>query len=312
MNKTVLITGGAGFIGSHLIKELLLYNYNVVLLKRSSTNLTKIREYVHIIKVYNIDNYTLDSVFTHNKIDYVIHLAGAYRKNHKPLDVEPFIRSNIEFGTQLLDCMVRHDVKYFINSGTFFEYKLDNKILNENSSLSSYNLYAATKRAFFEILKYYSEKKDIKVIDFKLFAPYGPRDDENKLMGYVINNHLANDIFRMTPSQQKWNWTYVKDVATAYIRGLQYFDKMDSNLEVFNIGTNKTYSVREVIKMIEKLSLNKKLVVYDKMYVPNEIFYVCCNYDKAREKLKWKPVYTIQQGLRETFKYYYERRGYDD
>lgn len=312
MNKTVLITGGAGFIGSHLIKEILLYNYNVVLLKRTSTNLAKIREYLHYIKVYNIDRCTLDSIFTQNKIDYVIHLAGAYKKCHKIDDIERFIKSNIEFGTQILECMSKHKVKYFINTGTFFEYKIERKLIKEDQDISPYNLYAATKRAFFEIVKYYSKNFDIKVIEFKLFSPYGPKDDENKLMGYIINNHLNNEIFRMTPSQQKWNWTYVKDIAKAYVKGIQYFDTMESNLEVFNIGSNKTHSVREVIETIEKLSSNKKLVVYDKNYSKGELFYVNCDNTKAEEKLNWKPKFTLYQGLLNTYKYYYERRGYDD
>jgi len=306
--KTVLITGGTGFIGSHLIQVLLKYKYNVILLKRSTSKTTKIHEFIGGIKAYNIDIYTLDGIFRENKIDCVIHLAGAYRKVHEYKDIERFIRSNIEFGTQILDCMQQYNVKYFINTGTFFEYLIERKILNEEQEIHAYNLYAATKRAFFEIIKYYSENYNIKVIELKLFSPYGPKDNENKLMGYIINNHLDNNIFRMTPSQQKWNWTYIKDVVMAYIKGLEYFERMKSNLEIFNIGENKTFSVREVIEMIEIISPNKRLVVYDKMYPKNELFYVSCNNNKAREKLDWKPKYTIQQGLMETFKYYYDMR----
>lgn len=304
MNRTVLVTGGTGFIGSYVLEELLKYKYNIILLIRSSTNTTKISEIIQYIKVYNIDKHTINSVFNENKIDYVIHLAGAYKKIHEYSNIEDFIRSNIEFGTKILDKMRRYNVKYFINTGTFFEYKIEHKLLKEEQVKSSYNLYAATKSAFSEILKFYSEKYNIKVLDFKLFSPYGPKDNEDKLIGFIIKNHLNNNFFRMTPCQQKWNWTYVKDVALAYRKGIMYFKNMEKNIETFNIGNNKTYSIREIIDIIESFSLNKNLIVHDKLYNKNEIFYVNCNNDKAKNILKWNPKYSLEHGLKETFEYY--------
>jgi nucleoside-diphosphate-sugar epimerase len=169
-------------------------------------------------------------------------------------------------------------------------------------------LYASSKIAFSEILKYYNNNYDIKTVDLKLFAPYGPKDNE-KLIVYLIKNFINKTSFNMTPCEQKWNWTYVKDIVEAYIKALKYVKKMKTNYKAFNIGYDTPYSIKKVINTLEKITGINNLVNYDKQYNENEIFYVCCDNTKAKNMLGWIPKYDLYDGLKEMYQYYAGRKN---
>ena len=143
-----------------------------------------------IFFLFDSDKNDLASIFDNYNIDGVFHLAAAYIKNRAHEDILTTVRSNIEFPTSLLDLSANNNVKYFINTGTFFEYSLDRLPLTETSDIDSLNFYSTSKIAFEDILKYYTKKYDIKASTLKLYTPYGPRDDENKIIPYLILNSL--------------------------------------------------------------------------------------------------------------------------
>ena len=302
MIKTVLITGGAGFIGSHVSEKLMNNGYKIIILQRSLAKLDKVSQSKGI-KFYDL-NEPISNIFRDNKIDCVIHLATYYKKDHAVSDIQHMLETNLTFPTLILEEMVANNVKYFINTGTFFEFALgEKKNLSEDSKKEPYNLYAATKAAFEEVVKYYSHKNNIKTIDLKLFAPYGPKDNE-KLVVLLIKHLLANKPLEISKGGQRWNWTYVKDVAEAYLKALKYITVMKNNYESFNIGSNKAVSIKEIVRILEKISKRKNIIRCAKPYRNDEIMYVNCNNKKAKRYLKWAPAYTAQQGLSETYKYY--------
>jgi nucleoside-diphosphate-sugar epimerase len=305
MSETILLTGATGFIGSHLLEELINQNYEVIILKRSFSNTWRIDHLLNDVTSYDIDKVPIENIFDNHGINYVVHLATYYKKTHEYNDIEELMESNITIPTKILEQMRLHSVDYFINTGTFFEYELNSKLIGENQKRRPYNLYASSKIAFSEVLQYYANNYNIKAVDLKLYAPYGPKDNE-KLMVYLIKNFINKTSFNMTPCEQKWNWTYVKDIVEAYVKALKYIKKMKSNYEVFNIGYDKSYSIKEVINTLEKITGISNLVNYDKQYNENEIFYVCCDNTKVKNILGWIPKYDLNKGLKEMYQYYME------
>ena len=188
MSKYIMLTGGTGFIGSHLLEELLKENYKVILLKRSFSNTWRIAEVLNhenlILK--NLDEEDLNDIFSQYAIEGILHLATYYIRSHKSDEISEMINTNINFPTQLLENAVNNNVKFFINTGTFSEYDLDASPISEDSELKAFNLYSSTKTAFEDILKYYHGKNDLICATMKLFTPYGPKDDENKITPYLI------------------------------------------------------------------------------------------------------------------------------
>ncbi|MGB7969623.1 MAG: NAD-dependent epimerase/dehydratase family protein, partial [Methanobacterium sp.] len=221
MNETVLVTGGTGFIGSHVIEHLLTNGYRVILLKRSFSKTWRIEEFKDKITCYNIDEIELDKIFRKESITAIIHLATYYKKHHTQEDIDPMIRSNILFPVELLENARKFDVKIFINTGTFFEYAYDTLPIHENSYEKPFNFYAITKLAFENILKSYTKKEDIKSITLKIFSPYGPRDNEEKIVPLLINHTIKDKEIKLSHGLQKLDFIYVKDIAEAYISSLK-------------------------------------------------------------------------------------------
>ncbi|WP_457625255.1 NAD-dependent epimerase/dehydratase family protein [Persephonella sp.] len=299
MIKNILVTGGTGFIGSHVIETLLNENFNVILLKRYSSNTWRIEDFLENIISYDIGETDLGKVFEENKIDAIIHLATYYKKNHSYEDIENMIYSNITFPTKLLDLCSKYNVRYFLNTGTFFEYDITTLPVKEEENKKPFNLYSSTKISFEDIIKFYSDK--LKVITFRIFSPYGEKDNEYKLIPTLIRKAIKNEEIHLSEGFQKLDFVYVKDIAGAYVRAIKSIEKID-NLESFNIGTGFPYSIREIVSLIQEI-LDKKInVVWGD---PAQDIPICyADITKAKEVLKWKPLYSLREGLSRTIEYY--------
>jgi nucleoside-diphosphate-sugar epimerase len=143
IKETVLVTGGTGFLGSHIINCLLKKRYNVILLKRSNSNTWRINGLIDNIKVYDIDADGIDRAFKDQHIDIIIHTACTYGKKNESMFL--VAETNIMFGIRILEYALNYKVDTFFNTDSFF---------NTNSDLPKYlNTYSLSKRQFTEWLK---------------------------------------------------------------------------------------------------------------------------------------------------------------
>lgn len=302
MIRTLLLTGATGFIGSHLTKRLLDKDYKVVILKRSTSDLWRIQEcidqYGTELVMYDIDVDDVEIAFKEHTIDCVMHLATHYVKaNESEEDMEDMRETNVRMPTRLAEAAVAHGVKCFVNTGTFFEYQMKDEPIVECDIIDPYNFYAQTKVDFNQILQGYAGNGSLKVMDFKLFAPYGEKD-RGKVMVFLINSLLKGDHIDFSGGEQQWNFTYVRDIVEAYVYALRYFEK-DFTYESFNIGNNEVHSLKECVSTLEKVSGLKFDITFGaRPYSDNEIFYANCDNSKAREILGWSPQYSLESGLK--------------
>ena len=163
----ILLTGATGFLGSHILKELVhKKQYKIIVLKRSFSNIKSIKKVLNNynnIKVYDIDKCDLEKAFKENTIDTIIHCATSYgRGDNKTVEV---VKTNILFPVELINYAIKYNVKNFINTDSYFNKKTRN--------FFPHNLvdYSISKQSFLFWLKYYS--KDIKVINIILEHPFG-------------------------------------------------------------------------------------------------------------------------------------------
>jgi len=304
MIKTVLLTGGTGFIGSFILEKLLDNKIKVILLKLSSSNTWRIDHILSSIKNYNLDEVNLDSIFNENKPDAIIHLATFYKKQHITQDIDSMISANITLPLKLLDFAKDYQVKYFINTGTFFEYLSNGKPIKENKTKRyPFNLYALTKICFEDMLKYHSEIYNIKTVTLKIFSPFGPRDHENKLIPSIIINSLKNKEVKLTQGLQKLDFIYVKDIAEAYIKCLKRINSLENNFEILNIGSGVSLSIREIVSIIEKILGHSIKKIWGESTTDN-LKTIKSDSRKAYRMIGWSPKYNIIDGLQETLEYY--------
>jgi len=303
----ILITGATGFIGSHLVERLIKEKkHKLIIIKRKTSNIWRIKEFIDKCLVYDYEDFVdLENIFKENKIDLIIHLAAKYVKQENDMnEINEMINTNISFPCTLLYYSYRYGVKYFINTGTCFEYKLGNKKIDEKQEYKPFNFYASTKLAFEEILRYYSFNKDVKAITLKLFYPYGEKDNNNKLIPFLIKNIIHNKEIFLTKGEQQLDYTYIEDVIDAYIKSIDFIKKI-KNYEVFNIGSGKAITIKKIVNYLFKLSQKKPVIFFDKIpYSLNEIMFLEANNKKAKKLLKWKPKYSIYDGLKKIYNFY--------
>lgn len=301
MSEYILLTGGTGFVGSHLLEKLLDLNKNVILLKRSFSNTWRINEFIdnENLVVKNTDKDDLNELFNQYKIKGIFHLASIAQRELNSEIISKMIDSNIKFPTQLLENSINNNVKFFINTGSVYEYKLNNPPISEMTKIKPFNLYASTKTAFEDILKYYSDNYDFNCSTLKLFTPYGPKDNENKITPYLIINSIKKENILIKSPNKTLDLIYVKDVADAYINLMNNISKF-KKYETFNIGTGIGTSIKDVLKIIEnKLGKNNN-VTFGNL----EDDLVWCSNNKIKEKLNWNPKIKLNNGIQLTIDYY--------
>ncbi|MDS0256846.1 NAD(P)-dependent oxidoreductase [Thermoplasmatales archaeon AK] len=303
------MTGANGFVGSHVLESLLEDGENeIAITLRTASDTSRIKSHIenNKIVIFYLDKESIDAAITGFKPEIVIHLSVYYKKKHDFKDIEEMFYSNITFPAKILDSMVRNNVPFFINTGTFTEFLIDEYLLTGKNKISPSNLYSATKVAFEEILKFYSDKFGIRAITLKLLAPYGPKDNPKKIIPYLIKCAIKSEKAKTSPGEQKWDFIYVKDVARSYKAAVEFITKRWNKYEAFVIGTGEAFSIKDIAKLISDFhgSLNVEwgALPYDN----NETYHVKADTTKAQNLLKWQPVYDLRKGLLETYNYYKE------
>ena len=301
-----MVTGGTGFIGSHLVERLLYEGHNVILLKRSFSNTWRIEhlfeKFSNQLVLIDIDLTDLEDVFSKYSVEGIFHLATYYNKNPTFEEINPMASSNLLFPIDVLNLAVKYEVKYFINTGTFMEYSLNDSQLVSSYDLDPKTFYAATKISFEEIVKFFEANYDINASTLKIYSPYGDKDDTNKIIPYLINNILDGEDISINNPNNHLNVVYVEDIASAFIKlkeNILTFDKYES----FDVASDVSYSLSDICSFIDTFikkgeSIEIKCVEIED--IPNISY---------NEKISWVPEIDIENGLKKTINYYKSLRG---
>lgn len=297
----VLITGGTGFIGSHLVERLLEENYNVILLKRSFSDTWRVKhlfdKFSKQLVLVDVDLTDLEEVFSRYSIEGIFHLATYYNKNPTFEEIHPMAESNLLFPIDILNLAVKYNVKYFINTGTFMEYTLNNEQLVSSYDLDPKTFYATTKISFEEIVKYFEANFDIHASTLKIYSPYGDKDDTNKIIPYLINNILDGENISINNPYNRLNVVYVDDIVSAFIKvkeNILEFNKYES----FDVASDVSFSLTDICDFIENYIKKDEIINitgFEIGNIPNV---------KYNAKISWNPKINIELGLKKTIEYY--------
>jgi CDP-paratose synthetase len=281
-HETILLTGGTGFLGSYILKNLVDKGYHVILVKRSFSNLIRIKEYQNRIRSYDSDIVPLETIFRENSIDKILHCATNYgRGENDPLQI---IEANLLLPLKLIELGKKNKVKCFINTDTI----LDKQI----------NYYSLSKKQFKDWLHAY--KNDLVCINVALEHFFGPGDDRTKFVSYIVHELVNNvDMINLTPGNQKRDFIYIDDTVDAFMKIVESFDKKNNGYYEFEVGSNNTISIKEFVELAKRLSGNDRTVLNFGAvpYRENEI--MDCNADISEiSKLGWKCNIKLENGLK--------------
>jgi len=280
----VLLTGATGFLGSHLLEALLNKGYEVVILKRSSSNIYRIQDKIDSVISYDVDFQPLDLAFEEQQIDIVIHTAGQYGRDG--CSITRMIESNVIFGVKLLDACQKYNVDTFVNTDTLLQPCVSN--------------YSLSKRHFLDWLKHCSD--EVRIINLKLEHMYGIKDDNNKFVAWLLSQ-LKNNVaeIKLTPGVQKRDFIYVSDVVSAFLTVLDKNETLPRFSE-FEVGTGQSTSVREFVERMlyfyQKTNSKSqaKLLFGAIPYRKGEVMSVNVNIESLK-KIGWQSKVSIDEGL---------------
>lgn len=290
----VLLTGATGFTGSFVVRGLLAAGFQVDVIVRDMSSMNMIEDIRSGIGI-NTCSGTGDDIIkivAKTSPDIIIHLASMVLSEHKPEDINNIIASNVLMGTHLLEAMTKNGVKYFLNTGTYWEHF-------DNGTYSPVGLYAATKYAFQNILQYYVEAKGVNAITLKLYDAYGPNDPRPKLLNLLLRTSITGEQLSMTKGEQKIDLIHVHDISNAYVTAVERLLKgIDCGHAVYGVGTGRHLSVRDVVKIFEKASGKELKIEWGKRpYREREVMEPC----RLNQMPGWRSHIGLEQGITSLF-----------
>ena len=238
----LIITGANGFIGRHLCKRLQVENINFTcLIRPESSRIFFVDNNIPTIQM-NGEVTDLVKTFKDKSATGIIHLASYFVAEHREEDLYPLIMSNIYFGTQVLDASVKAGIKWFLNTGTFWQHY-------NGSIYDPVNIYAATKQAFEDIGRYYANVHGLRFCTLKLSDTYGPNDTRNKIFSLWEKIAKSGEVLNMSPGEQLIDIVHVDRVVQSYVRLIRWLhseDQSSVNCESYHVSSNQKITLKEL------------------------------------------------------------------
>ena len=307
MKKKILITGCAGFIGSHLVDFFLKKNFEIIGLDNLSTgnlNFLKDAKKSRKFKFYQIDLYKNQISKFFKNVDVVYHLAANADVRFGLKHTKKDINQNIIVTYKILEAMRKNNVKKIMFSSTGSVYGESKQIpTNENAPFPiQTSLYGASKISAESIISAYCEGFNFKSYIFRFVSILGPRYSHGHVFDFVKQLKKKSDaLYVLGDGNQKKSYLNIFDCITAIYKSMNYFDK---KINIINLGTNEYITVKESIKIICKtLRLSPKLIFAGgKRGWVGDNPLILLNIKKVK-KAGWKPKYTIKKSIEVTTNY---------
>lgn len=307
-NKKIFVTGGAGFIGSHLAKRLIREDYDVHVLIRPSSDLYRIKDILPAIKCHKgdlSDFRGLRNIIEGIKPSGVFHLAVSPIMSGAMAPAEEVIKSNFLGTVNLINVLERLDYDFFINTGSFLEYGLKDKPLKESDLCQPLELYSVTKLAGTLYAQLVAKTKNKPIITFRLFTPYGPYIQKGRFIYEVIVNALENKEIKLTQPNNVRDFIFVDDIVDLYLEAAEKAQKYKG--EIFNAGNGQQKELKYVVDNVLEITGSKSKVSYgalSKVVYDSNMWQADMN--KTFSKFLWRPKYDIKAGLKKTIEWFKE------
>ncbi len=323
--KTVLVTGGAGFIGSHTCEVLLKHGHDVISVdnfndyyppgyKRDNIECIQAADSaVDRFKSYegDIRDVTfLNRVFDESHPDTVIHLAAC--AGVRPSILNPVLYTDVNiYGTvNILECLKKHHINKFLFASSSSVYGNNGKVpFCESDSVDRpISPYAATKKAG-ELLSYtYHHLYDINAACLRFFTVYGPRQRPD-LAIYKFTELISEGqpIPFYGDGSTERDYTFIHDITDGIWRALQWTDSGEKRFEIFNLGESNTVTLSQMVKTIEN-ELGMKAVLDYKPHQPGDVKTTYADISHAKAALGYNPVTEFEKGIKTFVDWYKQNR----
>jgi len=313
----ILVTGGAGFIGSHLCEKLIRMGSKVICIDSFDDFYNPAIKEDNISEIAGSKNFRLyrsditnfnqtEKIFSETDIDMVIHLAA--RAGVRPSIQNPLLyaRVNILGTMNLLECCKKYNILKFIFASSSSVYGGNEKLpfSEEDNVDHPVSPYAATKKAGELICYTYHDLYKISIFCFRFFTVYGPRQRPEMAIHKFTRQILKGENIEIYgDGSSSRDYTYIDDVISGMVNSL---DNM-KGYEIINLGNSNTIKLIDLVKLIETTTGKKACLKFTGSQ-PGDVLITCADIGKARKMLKYFPGTDIKEGLIKFIKWYKEKR----
>lgn len=305
----ILVTGGAGYIGSITVRELLKQNYEVVVIDNLSSGYQKSLPPDATLIINDINNSkTLEDIFVNNRIDAVVHFAASIQMGESVINPSKYYRNNVVSSLNLFDSMVKYNILKIVFSSTAGIYGNPQTIpIPEDDPKEPTNPYGETKLTIEKILHWYDLAYNLKSISIRYFNAAGASQDGAVGEAHKEESHIIPNAIKVALGQKAQfeifgkdydtpdgtcvrDYIHVLDLASSHISAIKsLLSGAASNY--YNAGTGNGFSNLQIIDMIKKVS-GVDFKVEFKERRPGDASTLIADPSKIKKELAWEPKYS--------------------
>jgi nucleoside-diphosphate-sugar epimerase len=288
-SRRALITGANGFIGSALRRELDRAGWLVFSIVRRTSHKKSGERVPGVELLHDGTTHGMARLARRARPDVVFHVASLFLAEHRAEDIEALCRSNILFGTQILEAVSSMKVSGFINTGTAWQHY-------RSADYSPVNLYAATKQAFQDILDYYVQTRGLRAVTLKIFDSYGPNDQRPKIWKALREAGPKSAPLILSGGRQKLDPIYIDDITAAYLTAARRLltDKARGH-EIYALSSGRPRSLRQIVELYAKVT--KKKIGASWGARPYRQREVMTPWSKGKRLPGWRPKIGLEEGI---------------
>ena len=310
LEKTkVLLTGGTGFLGHHLVRALLGRKADVTLLIQPHEKTWRLEHVGGNVNQVECRLTNRDETrFAVQKVQpgVIIHLAGLMERRRDLSILGDLVDHHVSSTINLILAVDPQTTRLVINTGTSEEYGEQDDPFVETLPADPVSPYSATKASATAMATYLSKAIGIPVITMRPFITYGPAQLHDTLIPFLIKGVLQKKTVELTAGLQYRDFIFVDDLVACYLAGIEKAESL-ARPEIFNIGSGKKVQIREVIETIADLLHGQEyLKVGARPMRAGEPASMIADIQKAREILGWQPAVSLSEGLKRTIDWWLE------
>jgi dTDP-glucose 4,6-dehydratase len=300
-NKEILVTGGCGFIGSEIVKQLSLLGANVTIIDNLSSGKERYIQGFSNVKLITadlLDDHAIESVVKDK--EYVINNAALPFIPDSYYMPKKFFDVNVNATISLALAVIKEKkAKRFVHISSSEIYGTARYTpMDENHQTTPQSTYAVSKLAGERVVFTMHKEHNLPAVIIRPFNSFGPNITQPYIIPEIIRQMEKNDVIKLGNLNAKRDLTYVTDTARGIILSLV---KEGVIGEVINIGSQRSFSIRELVSLISEIMDKKVSVEVDpSRFRPYDVDTLICNYERATKLLGWKPEITVKEGLEKT------------
>ena len=303
-NKEILVTGGCGFIGSEIVKQLSLLGANVTIIDNLSSGKERYIQGFSNVKLITadlLDDHAIESVVKDK--EYVINNAALPFIPDSYYMPKKFFDVNVNATISLALAVIKEKkAKRFVHISSSEIYGTARYTpMDENHQTTPQSTYAVSKLAGERVVFTMHKEHNLPAVIIRPFNSFGPNITQPYIIPEIIRQMEKSDVIKLGNLNAKRDLTYVTDTARGIILSLV---KEGVIGEVINIGSQRSYSIKDLVSLISEIMGKKVSIKVDpSRFRPYDVDTLICNYERATKLLGWKPEITVKEGLEKTIEW---------